>query len=56
MVEIDFSTEEGKQEFKKYVFDVVQKDDKNKLCELLNSMFSLVIEHEIKFNNIKNNI
>jgi hypothetical protein len=56
MVEIDFSTEEGKQEFKKYVFDVVQKDDKSELCELLNSMFSLVIEHEIKFNNIKNNI
>ena len=44
------------QEFKKYVFDVVQKDDKSELCELLNSMFSLVIEHEIKFNNIKNNI
>jgi hypothetical protein len=54
MLEIDFNTEEGKEELKKYIYEIVNKEDKTELCELLNSMFSLIINHEVKFENLKN--
>ena len=53
MLEIDFNTEEGKEEVKKYVINIVEKEDKSELCDLLYSLFSLVIQHEVKFNSLK---
>ena len=53
---VDFNTKEGKEKIKEYIKEIVEEGNKEKLSNLLFEMFSLLLEHENKFNIIKTNI
>ena len=53
MKEFDFDTEEGREELKQYINEVVNNEDKTELALVLYSMLELLAKHEIKFMDLR---
>ena len=56
MVEFDFSTQEGKDNAKAYIKDIIDNNKKEELSELLYAMMEFIVNHEINFDNLKNSL
>lgn len=54
MVEFDFSTQEGRDNAKSYIKDIVDENKKDEITELLYAMMDFIVKHEVNFANIKN--
>lgn len=53
MVEFDFSTQEGRDNTKAYIKDIVDNNKKEEITELLFAMIDFIVKHEVNFENIK---
>ena len=54
MFEFDFGTEEGKEQAKQYVMELLKNDNKEEIGKLIFSMLEFIVRHEIMFENLKN--
>ena len=53
MVEFDFTTEEGREKAKHNIWEIVNKEDKTELTNLLLGMMEFIAKHEMNFENMK---
>lgn len=53
MVEFDFSTQEGRDNAKAYIKNIVDENKKDEITELLYAMMDFIVKHEVNFENIK---
>ena len=56
MVEFDFNTQEGRDNAKAYIKDIVDNNKKEEITELLFAMMDFIVKHEVNFVNLKNSI
>ena len=54
MIEFDFDTEQGRLNAKTFVNKIIKEDNKEDIAKLIYAMLEFIVQHEIKFNNLKN--